>query len=208
MVMQFKCVCKSWESLLMDDSILPSDLLMEILSWLPVKTLMQFKCISKSLESLITNDPKFAKLHLKRSPKNMHILLTLHEERDIEHINTCAVPCSVHHLMEEPSSVINEDGSYNLTDKFLMIQEGIYLWKHKYGIVGSCNGLVCLGRFSDVDQIEELWVKLWNPATRLWSNKSPIFRMNLRTEACDSWGKVNCGFGYDDSCDTYKVSKV
>ncbi|XP_014502889.1 F-box/kelch-repeat protein At3g23880-like [Vigna radiata var. radiata] len=44
----------------------PDDLIIEILSWLPLKSVMRFKCVSKSWNSLII-DPYFVKLHRKRS---------------------------------------------------------------------------------------------------------------------------------------------
>ncbi|MCI32976.1 F-box/kelch-repeat protein, partial [Trifolium medium] len=45
---------------------LPFDLIIEILSRLPVKLLLQFRCVCKSWKSLIS-DPKFAKKHLSHS---------------------------------------------------------------------------------------------------------------------------------------------
>ncbi|KAE8713696.1 Pyridoxal phosphate phosphatase-related protein [Hibiscus syriacus] len=44
----------------------PSDLIPDILCWLPVKTLLRLKCVSKPWRSLI-DDPHFAKLHLDYS---------------------------------------------------------------------------------------------------------------------------------------------
>ncbi|XP_057427043.1 F-box protein CPR1-like [Lotus japonicus] len=177
-----------------DDAIFPLDLLMEILSWLPVKTLIRFACISKSLKSLIFNDPSFAKLHLNRSPKNTHILLNIEDEPyEFENEDSWVVPCSVDCLMEDPSSMIDVEECYFLKGNHL--------------VIGSCNGLVCLGNFYDVGPIEEFWVQLWNPSTHLMSKKSPTFHLSMRTSMDAPRGKVNLGFGYDSSHDTYKVSK-
>ncbi|XP_057426452.1 F-box/kelch-repeat protein At3g23880-like [Lotus japonicus] len=178
-----------------DDQILPLDLLMEILSWLPVKTLMQYACVSKSLKSLIIDDPSFAKLHLNRSPKNTHILLnTEYDPYELENEDSWVVPCSVRCLMEDPSSVIDVEGCYHLKGNHL--------------VIGYCNGLVCLGNFCDVGPIEDFWVQLWNPATHLMSKKLPTFHLSMRTSVDAPRGKVNLGFGYDSSHDTYKVVVV
>ncbi|XP_057426856.1 F-box/kelch-repeat protein At3g06240-like [Lotus japonicus] len=174
--------------------ILPSEIVIEIFSWLPVKTLMQIKCLSKSWKSFISNNPKFAKLHLKRSPNNTHILLAFKDDINYDDEETCFISCSMRRLLEDPSSMIDEDKCYHL--------------KGKYLVVGSCNGLVCLGNSHDAGLIEEFWVRFWNPTTRLSSEKSPTFQMNLRTQEFVSRGKMNCGFGYDDLHDTYKVVVV
>ncbi|KAK7293164.1 hypothetical protein RJT34_16025 [Clitoria ternatea] len=108
---------------------LPQQLIIEILSWVPVKDLMRFRCVSKSWKSLIF-DPTLVKLHLERSSKNTHIILTLEDVsyrfEDYEDLNHCAIPYSVNHLFEKPTSTIDEDGVYRLKSK---------------NVVESCNGL-------------------------------------------------------------------
>nr|KYP32077.1 hypothetical protein KK1_047330 [Cajanus cajan] len=46
--------------------VLAEELIMEILSWIPVKALMRFSCVSKSWNSLMFT-PTFVKLHYQRS---------------------------------------------------------------------------------------------------------------------------------------------
>ncbi|KAL2587273.1 hypothetical protein AAZV13_13G101900 [Glycine max] len=55
------------------------ELLLETLSWVPVKTRMRFRCVSKWWCSLVFN-PTFVKLHLQRSSKNTHILVTFEDQ--------------------------------------------------------------------------------------------------------------------------------
>ncbi|KEH16639.1 F-box and associated interaction domain protein [Medicago truncatula] len=64
-------VCESSMEATSSPPNLPSDLIMQILSWLPVKFLIRFTSVSKHWKSLIL-DPNFAKLHLQKSPKNTH----------------------------------------------------------------------------------------------------------------------------------------
>ncbi|ESW17399.1 hypothetical protein PHAVU_007G236100 [Phaseolus vulgaris] len=52
---------------------LHGELMMEILSRVPVKDLMQFRCTSKWMNHLVL-DRAFVKLHLQRCSKNTNIL--------------------------------------------------------------------------------------------------------------------------------------
>jgi F-box interacting protein len=62
-------------------------------------------------------------------------------------------------------------------------------------IVGSCNGLVCLAGYSDLER----WLYFYNPATRTVSKKLGTFTDRYR---------YMFGFGYDTLTDTYKVVKL
>jgi F-box interacting protein len=85
------------------------------------------------------------------------------------------------------------------------------------GVVGSCNGLVCLFGYSfnefydelalyydedneenDENEYKETWLRIWNPATRTMSDKFGYFR-----DDDVKYGQFV--FGYDNSTDTYKV---
>jgi hypothetical protein len=170
-------------------TILPTDLIMEILSWLPVKLLVRFTCVSKLWKSLIF-DPSFAKLHLQKSPKNKHVLLTLHETvNDVDY--WVVTPYSVRHLLEHSTSTINEDECRRFNNC-------------SYTALGSTNGLVCLmnGNLKQ-DGIREFWFQFWNPTLRLRSKKSPTLTVMTNVEL---FAPVHYGFGYDDSTDTFKVS--
>ncbi|KAL9319035.1 hypothetical protein ACSQ67_015552 [Phaseolus vulgaris] len=74
---------------------------------------------------------------------------------------------------------------------------------HNYGVLGVCNGLVCLQDSHRGLLCQELWVRFWNPSTRLMSEDSPRLRIpfNDYRYPCS----LNFGFGYDDRSDTYLV---
>ncbi|XP_057429729.1 F-box/kelch-repeat protein At3g23880-like [Lotus japonicus] len=175
------------------DPILLWEIQVEILSWLPVKTLMQFKCVCKSWKSLISDDKSFEKLHLHRLTRNKHVLVSLietggppvHYEEEQDH---CHIPCPLRRLVENPSSMIDEE------DEWCSL-------KGTYRVIGSCNGLVCFHNIWDsyCGVSDTFWVRLWNPATRLWSNKSPSIITIYHSDF------ASFGFGYDHSRDTYKV---
>ncbi|KAJ1395061.1 F-box-like domain superfamily [Sesbania bispinosa] len=170
--------------------ILCEDLMIEILSWLPVKSLVRFRCVSKFFKFLISN-PNFVKLHLQRSPKNANILVKMRDSVRRHFL----LFRSVSSLIDCPSSIDFQD---------LSLDWGFNLKQHKYDLVGSCNGLVCLvtkSHYSPTLLNEEYHVRLWNPATKLRSQKSPSLLVDPQVHPCD----IVFGFGYDSSSDMYKV---
>ncbi|XP_057456886.1 F-box/kelch-repeat protein At3g23880-like [Lotus japonicus] len=160
--------------------VFPSELVIEILSWLPVLSLIRFKCVCKSWKSLISHNKAFAKLQLERtSLKINHVILTSSD--------SSFIPCSLPRLLEEPSSIMDQD-----QDRCLRLD------KFEYNeVIGSCNGLICL----HADYCAPgFCFRPCNPSTRLRFDKSPPL--------ASMGSSLNFGFGYDVSCDTYKVVVV
>ncbi|KAI4317737.1 hypothetical protein L6164_025584 [Bauhinia variegata] len=158
--------------------ILPEELIIEILSWLPVKALLQLKRVCKSWRSLIS-DPQFVKKHLHRSitdarfSRRRFLLLTASSQRQL-------LSGSVQGLFENPSA-ISVDASFE--------------FKCKYEIVGSCDGLLCLADYAKGH------LRIWNPFTRLRSKKLPCFHDSNHDPCCITV----FGFGFDHFTDNYKV---
>lgn len=99
--------------------------LIEILSWLPTKSLLRFKCVNKQWHSLIS-DPQFAKIQLSRSSQYQtnHNLLFL--TKTLLHsidFNNCSKTVVTRMVKQVPT------GSLSTI------------------IIGSCNGLICLVDF-------------------------------------------------------------
>ncbi|XP_017436686.1 F-box/kelch-repeat protein At3g23880 isoform X2 [Vigna angularis] len=160
---------------------LPNELVVEILSRLPVKSLLQFRCVCKSWMSLIS-DPYFMKKHLHLSTRSTHF----NHHRIILSATTAEFhlkSCSVSSLFNSPSTVC-DDLSYPVKNKF----------RHD-GIVGSCNGLLCFAIKGDC-------VLLWNPSMRA-SKKSPPLGNNWRPGCFTAFG-----LGYDHVTEDYKVVAV
>ncbi|XP_057425865.1 F-box/kelch-repeat protein At3g23880-like [Lotus japonicus] len=169
--------------------LLPEELVIEILSCLPVKSHVRFRCVSESWNSLIS-DSQFVKLHLHRSyARNVdfaHMLLLIGCHTD-NFGRTYASSRSVSSLLESPWDIeVSRSGI-----------EGDHS-------IGSCNGLICLRKVISDDpfhvyyNLNKNWVRFWNPATRLMAPYSPT----LHGEG------LSFGFGYDCSSDTYKVVAV
>jgi F-box interacting protein len=158
------------------------ELIVEILSYLPVKPLVRSKSVCKSWNSLIS-DPKFGKLRLQRSTRNSQIAVMKYGSGYPE---SSFVTFPLNHLLENPSITI-AGNSYNQL-KF----------KQPTQIIGSCNGLLCLLNHTTMSAVPNSCFRIWNPTTRITSEK---FGSCYRPLNC----RLNCTFGYDNSTRTYKV---
>ncbi|XP_047173711.1 F-box/kelch-repeat protein At3g23880-like [Vigna umbellata] len=172
--------------------VLSQDMIMEILSWLPVKDLLRFKCVSKGWNQLVS-DSAFVKLHLQRSSKYTHTLLTFLDYSPSYRLIHYAFVCPIQDLFENPSSTLE-----TLPHRHLP-------FNRKISFLGSCNGLVCFqdSCVDDEFEFEEYWFWMWNPATRVMSNESPHIRLNRSDYEYPFWWVY--GFGYDEWSDTYQV---
>jgi len=162
--------------------ILPDDLITELLSFLPVKSLLQFRCVCKSWK-IIISDSFFVKLHLQRSIQNPQLAVT-QESKECS-MDVIVSPTSLSHLLENPSTptTLTNDPYCSLNDKDC------------HSVAGSCNGLLCLLGYSK--ESREMWLRFWNHATRAISDKLGHYP--------DDYTGYQVAFGYDNSTDTYKV---
>ncbi|KAI4317711.1 hypothetical protein L6164_025560 [Bauhinia variegata] len=160
---------------------IPDELIVEILSRLPVRSLLQFRCVCKSWKSLIS-DPFFVRKHLHLSTQNTslsHHRIILNTTTAEFHMKSCCVSS----LFKSPSTV-SEDLCYPVKNKY----------RHDR-IIGSCNGLLCFA-------IKGESVLLWNPSIRV-SKKSPPLGNNWRPGCFTAFG-----LGYDRVNNDYKVVAV
>ncbi|XP_027927431.1 F-box/kelch-repeat protein At3g23880-like [Vigna unguiculata] len=168
----------------MNRPTLCEELQAEILSWLRVKTLLRFKCVSKSFHSLIS-DPWFVKLHLQRSPRGVDLLLEyLEDDNNLE--SRFLVPCHIGSLSDNHKATVAHDRTLGFDIS-------------GYGVIGSCNGLVCMAGRCKKD--ERCMFCVWNPATR----------ETLEDLKCSfpipsgHHPRRKVAFGYDDLSHAYKV---
>ncbi|XP_058754634.1 F-box/kelch-repeat protein At3g23880-like [Vicia villosa] len=179
----------------------PIDLVSEILSALPVKSILRFRCVSKYYDNLVS-DPNFVKLHLKRSAARnpQFILMADHYlhipgespygSDDDYDVDEAFIPYSLCSLIDNPSFSLEIDPYYLVKNL-------------NYRLIGSCNGLICLEGNSITREYYECWFRLWNPATKTTSPKFGFLRLFVNTLADDGYYQFN--FGFDDSTGTYKV---
>ncbi|KAM3396597.1 hypothetical protein P3S68_000109 [Capsicum galapagoense] len=180
----------------MQDSNLLAEMVAEILSRLPVKSILKFRCVSKSWLALISS-PEFIKMHLRISGK----------KEDTQHILICNNPyfgdksickeCPVRSLL------------YDSVAEVFDVNYPTGKAGDNRVIVGSCNGLVFLYHYSE-------YRVLWNPTTRMYKNlphfryrrwgKFPIygFGYGYGNDELHDYSPVY-GFGYDELHDDYKI---
>lgn len=168
---------------------IPDDLMIEILSWLPVKSLLKFKCVSKSFLAIISS-PDFIRTHVRKNNEKM-------DHRVICHVD---YPDSGSDLREFPlKSALNEP----VTQATNIDYPKRYNRIRSFKIVGSCNGLVCVTFPDKRSKNGDSGFLLWNPSMKKY-RKLPKFDTELHSKI---W--VNCfmayGYGYDESNDDYKV---
>ena len=140
--------------------VLPDELIEQVLSFLPVKSLLQLRCVCKWWKTLISNST-FVKLHHKRSARNK--ITAVLDQSDLSIV---CVP--VHCLFKNASITLTGEPYLQLNDD----DEFLY---H----VGSYNGLLCLVGYFVHDEFVEISLYLWNPATRTLSNKIEFLRVGF-----------------------------
>ncbi|XP_049383020.1 F-box/kelch-repeat protein At3g23880-like [Solanum stenotomum] len=118
------------------------EIIMDILSRLPVKSLFLFKCVSKSWKALIC-EPSFKKMHLNHAKNDKLLIERTARDRNI--FFYCSSLSSMSHLIVRD------------------VQESVFVPQcvegpYNYKIYGCCNGLFLIG-------IKQKYI-LWNPSTR------------------------------------------
>ncbi|OIT35190.1 f-boxkelch-repeat protein [Nicotiana attenuata] len=162
--------------------ILLREIIIDILSRLPVKTLLQFRCVCKAWRKLISK-PKFIATHFLHSsslqPSTGSLPLLLHAR----HLESSDHLLSLINLSPESSSVVELDNPYPF---FL----------HNILVAGSCNGIVCLFQAPLGDAIV-----LWNPAMRQ-SRNVPLSKSQ---PIIGTHSFVSIGFAYDSQKNDFLV---
>ncbi|KAL3325750.1 hypothetical protein AABB24_036796 [Solanum stoloniferum] len=170
-------------------TILPQEIIFEILLRLPVKSLLKFRCVSKSWFFLLSN-PVFSKTHVDFCLKNPK--LTDYRLAVVASVYGLGRKCNFYNMgFENPCLSLARN---SCPAKSLAISARI---------LGSCNGLICLTS-------DSFTVMLLNPCT----GKFNVFPDSmLRSNGGGGGGSgVGCfiryGFGYDASFEDYKVVKI
>ncbi|XP_074284188.1 putative F-box protein At3g16210 [Silene latifolia] len=183
--METNCTEHRRNSTIQDDGILPEDILIEILSTLPVKDLIRLQCVCKSWCSLI-NDINFIKLHYRLN------YFICKADADNDYFLHCDGTKTYNSCYDLKLSLLSKQTGNNnipldLTPKLLV----------DTAIVGTAQGVVCI-----------LWMKyqnlgLWNPATREFKALTP-----WESSYCVETFSVEpelIGFGFDFLSDDFKT---
>ncbi|XP_034212175.1 F-box/kelch-repeat protein At3g06240-like isoform X3 [Prunus dulcis] len=161
---------------------LSQDIIVDILSRLPLKSVCRFRCVSKSWFNL-TTEPHFINTHLNRHRKKQKIILSSNN--------------SLFSL--DPEAPIDDD-MLPLEIDFPLKNHPNTEWVHMFG---SCNGLVCI-----MPQPEAFFI--FNPTTResLRVPDCPRPSHICPPEPQEVMFHHAYSFGYAPSIDDYKFVKV
>ncbi|KAI8557003.1 hypothetical protein RHMOL_Rhmol05G0300000 [Rhododendron molle] len=171
-------------------SNLPLDIIIEILSRLPVETLMRFESVCKTWYDLIKT-PHFISKHLQtHSTLNSTSLLVTN--------NNCET--DTHQISLLSNDGLN-NGPISLDLPFLngRINEYTGMNYSYFYIVGICNGLVCI-HFSPY--VYPLII--CNPSTRQFQEIPNEVDYN----AYETVKRVSLGFGFHPSANDYKLIRI
>ncbi|XP_059629761.1 F-box protein CPR1-like [Cornus florida] len=160
---------------------LPHDVLIDVLTRLPIKTLIRCACVCKSWYSLVTN-PSFITTHLNVSSNNSNDLVLIRSVYgdDANQVNYSLLRCENEVLCD-----------YAKLELPLKTDNNHYL-----RIMGSCNGLVCLSH--------DYVLYLWNPSIRKTIALPPL-RVNFQSHGAFVH---TIGIGYNAQTDDYKVIRI
>ncbi|XP_026439671.1 F-box/kelch-repeat protein At3g06240-like [Papaver somniferum] len=165
-------------------SFIPEEIMFDILTRLPAKSLSRLRCVSKSWNNLIKN-PHFLKLQLNHS-------LKYGEHGIVYNCESCdGKICCVDY----------DSSSSRLSNSVVHID---YPLDHKTGnrIIDSCNGLVCY-----LSSQKEIMI--WNPFTKDYRKLSTPPKPDLDPSyVYDFYSYSKYGFGYDSKTDDYKFARM
>ncbi|PON44102.1 F-box domain containing protein [Trema orientale] len=179
---------------------LSEELVVEIFSWLPPKSLKRFECVSKSWYALINGlitDPKFVAEHLHNSKKNIFspaflIVGGLLLENDIP--KTDLAGFKVKEVLSLLTIFNDGNNNNNNNNHIHSLIEDLPQFNTSHVATYHCNGIICL--FSDLKT-----TMLWNPAlmeVKFLPERGLVYREGL----------LGMGFGYDSRAHDYKIVSI
>nr|XP_018621971.2 putative F-box protein At1g32420 isoform X1 [Nicotiana tomentosiformis] len=162
--------------------IFPREIIINILSRLPVKTLLQFRCVCKPWRKLISK-PNFVATHFRHSSSLQPITGSSPILLHTRHLESADHLLSLINLSPESSSVVELDNPFPFFLQSMVV-------------VGSCNGIVCLCQppWGDV-------ITLWNPAMR----QSRTLPLSKRKPIMGTHSCVSIGLAYDSQENDFLV---
>nr|XP_043630928.1 F-box/kelch-repeat protein At3g23880-like [Erigeron canadensis] len=171
---------------------LPSNVMFDILSRVPVKTIIHCKCVCKRWQTIIL-DPYFADMHLSRSPAGL--MINHNYEKDMR---SSTIKPGILKWVE-----IEDESDYHYLHHDLLmsldLNLGTIFQDSQILLVGSVNGLVCLWQFGPRGHDNTY---ICNPITREYMilPRQQYYR--------DGYAIIVYGFGVGLKTNEYKVVRT
>ncbi|XP_049346425.1 F-box/kelch-repeat protein At3g23880-like [Solanum verrucosum] len=164
--------------MVMGTDILEEEILIDILTKLPVKSLFRFKCVSKSCKTLLA-EPYFKKKHhnhAKNQPDSQKLLIVIGGKN----LNFYCTSLSPNRLLVNDIHTAPKPFS-------------------RYKMYCCCDALFLIGIWTGLSRDQPTMLLLWNPTT-----SESIVLPPLESPEQES----TYGLGYDSTSDDYKVLRI
>ncbi|MCL7038915.1 hypothetical protein MKW94_029646 [Papaver nudicaule] len=184
---------------------LPDDILVDIMSRLPVESVWECKLVCKKMQKLLdSRRSSFAKMHVSRQLNKLYCGGTDGDKLDIGLLFGCITDETWHISLFYGglyNDKINTDNTYEYKKTLKKVRHPpMHHDLAKQYIVGSCNGLICLGRYYNI-RIDPIYI--YNPVTGEHLNLPKL----IIPKGC-LLPRIARGFGYLPSTDEYKVVRI
>ena len=167
---------------------LPHDIVLNILTRLPAKSLIRFRCVCKTWDSLITT-PYFISTHLNN----------LAHDNDNDNDNGDGYITHMPWESNASNRAVCTVAFDRTFDRISEIEVPFDFPTTPIQIVGSCNGLLCIAGTWGLD-ISDYVIYLWNPSIRKFKR--------LPDSCFGKLGFVTLGFAYHSEKNDYKVLRI
>ncbi|XP_043688508.1 F-box protein CPR1-like [Telopea speciosissima] len=146
---------------------LPQEIIINILSKMPTKSLIRFRSVCKHWQRLIT-DPGFIEIHLNQSVGNKSSVIITMDKLDLYSVN--------YDKHDDNMDIVKLD------NPFLQFHYSII------SVVGSCNGLLLVDLIKSRSSLSMTF--LWNPSTREY-RRLPHLPVEFKGHDFSSWALVH-----------------
>ncbi|KAM5560887.1 hypothetical protein ABKV19_021829 [Rosa sericea] len=186
------------------------DVMEQILSILPPKTLKRFKCVSQRWYALITS-PRFVAKHLYNSMHNnlsTSVLMKREVHKDTNTDETEELFSFLHFRNDEDNDVdgVHDEHSFlsSIQEFHIPFPTGVKTPNESLIIIGHCNGVICLAQAVSGEVI------LCNPAIHEYKLLPPSPHLPDSDWPCSPLFRFRdgLGFGQDPNFNEYKVINI
>ena len=164
---------------------LPHDIVLNILTGLPAKSIIRFSCVCKTWYSSITSS-YFVSTHLNN----------LAHDNDIDNDNGDGYIIHMPWDTNSSNRVVCTVAFDRTFDRISEVEIPFDLTPGRAQIVGSCNGLLCLADIGKLS-ISKDFIYLWNPSIKKFKR--------LPDSCLGQLDFVTLGFAYHPENNDYKV---
>lgn len=210
----------------------PEEIVIDILTRLPVKSIVRFKCVCKGWCSLFS-DKKFIESHLKQAFQDNKICFLLrHIPNSKEKVHymwsneslgrfdnlelAMQVKTNCYKIQNVRSGLICEGRSWEGEEIYLLrsgknfeeigkVEVPVKSKTKYYSVVESCNGLVCLTESNFNGSYHSFNIFLWNPATREFRAIPEFYTDQIFASLLTV---VGIGFAFQPLINDYKVVRI